>query len=231
MAYIRWSKELKDAVINKVDEMCVTAQLPYQDKRLENGSNVHKDTVEAVYVQAWGEAPELRNKIPDDWHELSHIVNVRFLTEDGASVAFDPGKVEGDYADHGRQNFKLPPTDKIRRAYNLSYDIAYCDQTQEIRDFVSCNVTKKAKRHEIEASYETIRQQLTAFMDSHAALTTALKELPEFEMYVPERWMRKVRAAEQPRQAKVVVPDAPVEVDVGKLTSAAVAYKLTAVAS
>jgi len=231
MAYIRWSKELKDAVINKVDEMCVTAQLAYRDVRLETGSIEHRDAVECVYAQAWNDAPELRNKLPDDWHELSERVSARFLTEDGAAIAYDNGKIEGTHTYNNRPCFKLPPSRKVRGAYNLEYTIPYCDQTQEIRDFISGNVTKEAKRREIEASYTTIREQLTAFMDSHAALTTALKELPEFEMYVPERWMRKVRAAQQPRQAKAVVSDAAVEVDVGKLTSAAVAYKLTAVAS
>ena len=64
-------------------------------------------------------------------------------------------------------------------------------------------------------------------MGQHASLNTALKEMPELEMYVPAAFMRK-HAAPEASRAKVQRPTniERLDINVDVLTSAAVAHRI-----
>ena len=78
--------------------------------------------------------------------------------------------------------------------------------------------------------FDGIKEQLTSFMGKHASLNTAIKELPELEMYVPQEYLD--RLAEETVKHKKVFPlanddDDEVKVDVEAITRAAIAHRIT----
>jgi hypothetical protein len=90
------------------------------------------------------------------------------------------------------------------------------------------NKQRAAKCAEIESQFNTVRHQLKAFMSQHKSLNKALEEMPEIELYVPERFMERYRAKAAPR----VKPEAPTNVeelniDRDSLAAAAIAHRMS----
>ena len=77
--------------------------------------------------------------------------------------------------------------------------------------------------------FDGIKEQLTTFMSKHASLNTAIKELPELEMYVPQGYLDRL-AEETVRTTptkKELVDDDGVELDMEAITRAAIAHRIT----
>ena len=82
----------------------------------------------------------------------------------------------------------------------------------------------------LQDKFNKVEEQLKSFMQQHASLNTAIKELPELEQYVPEEYMEKLHAPSAPRgkvqrAEKTTIEDLGIDRDA--LTSAAVAHQLT----
>ena len=82
----------------------------------------------------------------------------------------------------------------------------------------------------LQDKFNKVEEQLKSYMQQHASLNTAIKELPELEQYVPEEYMEKLHAPSAPRgkvqrAEKTTVEDLGIDRDA--LTSAAVAHQLT----
>ena len=83
------------------------------------------------------------------------------------------------------------------------------------------------KRNAVREQFKVVENQLHAFMQQHASLNAMLTEMPELEMYVPDRYMTKVRAKSEPR-AKVERPTnvQDLNIDVDALAAAAITHRM-----
>ena len=70
-------------------------------------------------------------------------------------------------------------------------------------------------------------------MGKHASLNTALKEMPELKLYVPNSYIEKIEKKENRIKTKPLAPTTSddVEVDVDALTRAAIANRVTTAGS
>ena len=78
--------------------------------------------------------------------------------------------------------------------------------------------------------FDGIKTQLIAFMGKHASLNTAIKELPELEMYVPQSYLDKLAEETirtKPTKSELDDDDDEVTVDVEAITRAAIAHRIT----
>ena len=81
-----------------------------------------------------------------------------------------------------------------------------------------------------EDKFNKVEAQLKSFMEQHASLNTAIKEMPEIEHYVPTEYIEKLHAPSVPRSKTAPRPDKTTVEDLGidrdALTSAAVAHQI-----
>ena len=83
------------------------------------------------------------------------------------------------------------------------------------------------KRGEINGKYAQIRHKLELFMHGHASLNKMIEAMPEFEHYVPQRFLDKLRKPNEKRETKVeitIVDD--LAIDTNELASLAVGHRI-----
>jgi hypothetical protein len=83
------------------------------------------------------------------------------------------------------------------------------------------------KRQSTVDLFGNISKQLRDFLLSHASLNTALKEMPELEMYVPAEYLGKIKEKTVKAAKKEVTTAEDLNIDVDALTRAAVAHRIT----
>ena len=143
--------------------------------------------------------------------------------------------------DNGTPLFKTtieaPDHKKIRlpkvldnRYYSVEVDVQYSDCTELLKTWLDDANTRNTERGVIAEQYRTIEDQLREFMNQHASLNAAVKEMPEIEMYVPEKYISKLREATAPRTKKSAQPSnvADIGIDRDALATIAIAHRITA---
>jgi hypothetical protein len=201
---------------NQIDKVCTST-------KIEIGTPLHDEVKKAIEEFLWKDAPDLKNKMPKKWCKNEDEIQVTFYPP-SPSVGI-PTHVESPVDD----KFKCPP---VYNKYSSDWDCKIYDSesTPLIREWIE-EVKKQDKlRSETIDMFEDIKKQLTAFMGKHASLNTAIKEMPELEMYVPEHYLK--RLAEETVKHKKVFPlkdddDDEVTVDLEAITRAAIAHRIT----
>jgi len=219
MAYVRKTDILIDAIKTKVRTMSATAQEQYGSSTLEIGSSEYNDMRKSVEAKTWASAPDMQGKLPDDWCGSPRRVDVRIRDADADVVA--------------RCYLENTGTNPIRLSPEFKGD-AYPDVTVSSSELVGSAkawvdhlTSNTAKRLEVRNQFLTVETQLVNFMTQHASLNAALTEMPELEMYVPDRYVAKVRAKSEPR-AKVERPTnvQDLNIDVDALAAAAITHRM-----
>lgn len=218
MAYVRKTDTLVNDVISTVQYMSRAAQQPYQTDTLEVGTPEYNDMRKAAVAATWKSAPELEGKLPDDWCGTPRRVDVRLRTTDDSCIA-----------SFGVENITANPM-RLSPEYPSNYpdvDVYVDDLTGAAKTWVNAMADKQEKRRAIKDQFRVVRDQLTSFMQQHASLNAMLAEMPELEMYVPDRYMTKVRAKSAPR-AKVDRPTnvQDLNIDVDALAAAAITHRM-----
>ena len=218
MAYVRKTDTLVNDIISRVQDMSRTAQQPYQTDTLEVGTPEYNDMRNAVVDRTWAAAPDLKGKLPDDWCGTPRRVDVILRDTDDSTVArfgientvANPIRLSPEYASH------YP--DVYVSAANL---------TGAAKTWVNAMAGNQEKRNAVREQFKVVENQLHAFMQQHASLNAMLTEMPELEMYVPDRYMTKVRAKSEPR-AKVERPTnvQDLNIDVDALAAAAITHRM-----
>jgi hypothetical protein len=176
------------------------------------------DIIKAAYASA----PELLGKLPDDM--LKKCDSVRAVFYD----ATETKEADVDFHSASHDRFYIPYSRK-----NTSYfpyvntKIEQC--SPETQAWVAEELSMHKKRADTLSKFENIEYQIVNYMDQHASLNTAVKDMPELELYVPSQYVTKLHAANEPRTAKkqkVNTAEA-LEIDVNVLASAAIAHRIT----
>ena len=219
MAYVRKTDTLQGDVIGRVREMRNAAIAPYQTNKLEVGTPEYDDMFKNVVATTWKDAPDLQHKTPDDWCGNPIRADIRLHNSDQKRVA----------------NFSIDNTSarplRLSPSYrNKSYpdvDVFTTDLTGAAKTWADSIDGLKEKQAEINDKFNVVEEQLKGYMKQHASLNAMITEMPEFEMYVPEKYMQKYRAKTAPR-AKVERPTnvQDLNIDVDALAATAITHRM-----
>ena len=229
MAYVRKTDTLVQHILHKVRKMSETAQKPYSADTLTKDSAEYEAIRNCIESVSWKGAPQLKQQMPDEWLDGLKARNV-----DVKIVAPESCPDSGDVNIYLEGDFTLSPA---HASAGHSYSGNRGKMTLEEADFPPLLMTwfKSGKSNEsikksLQDKFNKVEEQLKSYMQQHASLNTAIKELPELEQYVPEEYMEKLHAPSAPRgkvqrAEKTTVEDLGIDRDA--LTSAAVAHQLT----
>lgn len=218
--YVRKTMTLVDDIRDTVDRMkhSETRKL-YQSDNIDIGTPLHQDVTKIIEEVLWEEAPDIRDKIPTDWCKMEDSVNVRFVSSDAAK------SITYQFETSNEDKLKCPPN--FRRWDTVI--IEELEMTTLIKEWVDHRHTQSFKRTETEDMFDDIKAQLTKFMSKHASLNTAIKELPELEMYVPQGYLDKLAeetVRSNPKKRELDDDDG-LELDMDAITRAAIAHRIT----
>jgi hypothetical protein len=223
MAYVRKTDMLVEDIKGKVRNMKDKALTAFQSNSIESGTPLFDAAVESAQNAAFRDAPELKGKLPDSWYKEHERVELQFKTNTGENMF--------------STNLNAPDHKKIRlpkvldnRYYAVEVDVRYNECTELLKTWLDDANTRNTERGVIAEQYGNIEEQLRAFMGEHASLNSAIKEMPEIEMYVPEKYLTKLREATAPRTKKAAQPSnvETLGIDRDALASIAIAHRITA---
>ena len=222
MAYVRKTDTLVQDIKRKVREMKQSALNTYDHPNPEIGTPLYKTMKDDIIKAAYASAPELLGKLPDDMLKKCESVSAQFYNETETKEA----NVDFHSASHDR--FFIPYS-RNNRSYFPSVSIKIEQCSPETQAWVAEELSLNKKRAEAVSKFEDIEYQIVNYMDQHASLNTAVKDMPELELYVPSHYVTKLHAANEPRTAKkqkVNTAEA-LDIDVNVLASVAIAHRIT----
>ena len=221
MAYVRKTDTLISDIKQRVSDMSRTAQARYDVDAVVFDSAQQSSLIEAAHLSAWSEAPELRDTMPKDWMVKVDQATLRIYgpaDEQGNSTIAMSKEITG--------TFRLPSTKSSGR-YRPAVDVLYQHLPTSIKDIVSQAASNDKKLTEVKEKFHTVSQQLGQYMAQHASLNTALKEMPQLEMYVPDYYMVRINEASAPRaktEQRSNVVD--LNIDVDALAATAITHRI-----
>lgn len=218
MAYVRKTIELVEAIRDQVRTMSAEARSAYSDDDPSAGTPEYDMMRAAVVDASFADAPHLKDNIPDNWYQTPRRVTGT-IKKDGLTV----------------KSVYLAPTEtqpiRLSPAHNggwVEVEIKYENLSEPAKAWVDGAAERKAKHDEIEEKFIVVERQLRDYMGAHSSLNTALKEMPELEMYVPDRFMRKFRAPAEPRtKSEQPTNVQELNIDVDALAAAAITHRIT----
>jgi hypothetical protein len=219
MAYVRKTDTLQYDVINRVREMRSAALAPYQTNKLEIGTPEYNDMRKDVVAATWKDAPDLQHKVPDTWCGEPTRADIKLHNSEGTRVA--RFSIENTSANPMR----FSPA--YRRQSYPDVDVYTAHLTGAAKTWADSIAGFEAKQAEVNEKFNVVEQQLKGYMQQHASLNAMITEMPEFEMYVPDKYMQKYRAKSAPR-AKVERPTnvENLNIDVDALAAAAITHRM-----
>ena len=222
MGYVRKTMTLVEEIRETVDRMKHS-----EVKKLYKGNNIpldtplHSDVKRVIENVLWKEAPDLKDKMPESWCKIEDGISISFVHAHEPSV-----NTHCHFETPLDDKLKLPPT---YSRYGTDCRIEQSDATALIKEWLLGIKDQEKNKKETEDMFEGIKTQLTTFMSKHASLNTAIKELPELEMYVPQEYLD--RLAEETVRSKpaksTLDDDDEVELDMEAITRAAIAHRIT----
>ena len=120
---------------------------------------------------------------------------------------------------------KLPPT---YNRYHDRLEIQESSCTGLVKEWLVKQHTLDSQRSQTRDMFNGIEEQLTKFLGRHASLNTAIKEMPELKLYVPDEYMRKLEQKSTPRtQSPVKSAVEDLDIDIDNITRLAIAHRMT----
>ena len=222
MAYVRKTQTLVDDVANTVNSM-MHAELGKLKKAndVSIGTDLHRDIAELYSKEAWKLAPDIKDKMPEAWCKLTDSVEIKFVNGD------DYNNIRTQIGFPDNDKLKLPPT------YNKYHDRLELEEsscTALVKEWLVKQHALDSQRSQTRDMFNGIAEQLTKFLNRHASLNTAIKEMPELKLYVPDEYIARLEQKSAPRtqtQTQSVVED--LDIDVDNITRLAVAHRMTKV--
>lgn len=220
MAYVRKTEQLLDDIMRQVRSMAEAATKPYNDNEMEIGTPEWDSACELAYKTMYADAPDLRGKLPASW--LKDKQSVRLVVRDSANSVRLNVRLEAA----GNKPFAIPKvfSDGF---YEPELKASYNDCDAALREWIADAQNRRDHRTATLEKFRTVEQQLAAFMRQHASLNSAVKDMPEIEMYVPAKYIERLRAPSAPRSApsKVSIADE-VGIDRDALATMAIAHRI-----
>jgi len=236
MAYVRKTNALCEAVIGKLHAMkeneedsCGAYHDMDEVKTLQSDHPIYKRILEKVDQLAWGEHKHLQSVIPESWLNKDNLY---------FSIAFqDEDPTEREVMNFHYSGYIQPPKTDI--GHELRWDNTFQEQyltyslselPDRYKQLVAENTKIRDAKQAVIDKFLEIRGKLKKFMDRHASLNSMLKELPTFELYVPQEYMDRYHMKEDKRKvdsAKKKEEFDSIGIDVDELTAIGVTHKLT----
>jgi len=197
-------------------------------KKLYKGNNIpldtplHSDVKRVIEKILWKEAPDLKDKMPESWCKIEDGISISFVHAHEPSV-----NTHCHFETPLDDKLKLPPT---YSRYGTDCRIEQSDATALIKEWLLGIKDQEKNKKETEDMFEGIKTQLTTFMGKHASLNTAIKDLPELEMYVPQEYLDRLAeetVRSKPAKSTLDDDDDEVELDMEAITRAAIAHRIT----
>lgn len=217
MAYVRRTKTLVEDVRNKIKEMRGRERKVVTDTELEIDTPLHREVRTAIEAALWAEAYDIKDKVPDSWCSTNDRLSFRFERADGTW--------------NNERYIHFKETDQIKCPPNHRYyetvRVEHKHITDGVKQWLQDNDFNAEARRLIDKKYDDIADKIAAFIEKHASLNSALKEMPELEFYIPQPYLDKVE--EETQKADKSTKTSTVEelsIDVNELTSIAVAHRI-----
>jgi hypothetical protein len=233
MGYVRRTQRLLEEVEDIVGSMRdkEIGTLPAMEKP-EIGSNEHNDLCTFIEHKVWGIALPLKDKVPKSWITTENKLDI-YIEENGSVIFPAPTTHQSHISitTEPSRPFSGPP--KKEDGSDFSRWGTYSFQADDslptsMRTWITEYTENERKKTEIRDRFNGIKDQLISFLMTHASLNTALKEMPELEMYISADDLAKVRTkGKTTPTVKVVTTVEKLAIDIDALTQAAVAYRIT----
>lgn len=222
MAYVRKTDTLVEDIKSNVRTMKDRALSNFASNSIEYGTPLFDAAAESAVNAAFRDAPELKGKLPPSWCKKHERVELQFMTDDGDHNF----KTSITAPDH--KQIELPPNVE-NRYYAAEVQVRHSDCPELLKTWLDDANDRNLQRGVIAEQYRTVEDQLSAFMGQHASLNSAIREMPEIEMYVPEKYLHKLREATEPRGKKSARPSnvADMGIDRNALATMAIAHRIT----
>lgn len=229
MAYVRVTQKLIDEIESKIHIMRskAMAALPI-NQRIDN-SDPHCDLLQKEILDLmWEPNKEIRGKVPDEWLSRTDSFGLQVkgsgysetLRVDVARDGYYRTKacVPPNYARYGSCSMTITEEDMN--------DMADCELKRRLVTMMDAAV----KAGEIRQRFASIEGQVLSFFKSHTSVNTAVKEVEQMRLYLPDDVLRKLdeKVERKPRAAKTThqSDDNVVELDINTLTAAAIASRM-----
>lgn len=223
MAYVRKTDMLVQDITKKVREMKDQALKMYSDSEVQPDTPEYNGLVEAVMAAAYQDMPHLRGKLPDTWLKKTNRLRVKYQ---GNNLK----RFEVSLDSKDDSPFELP-YHLDSGYYSTEVEIGGHHCNSDVKLWIDNREARYEQRRTVSEQYDKVEATLQQFMGAHASLNSALKEMPELEMYVPAKYMAKYHEATEPRAKKEkqsLVEE--LNIDVNELSSIAIAHRITTAA-
>jgi hypothetical protein len=195
MAYVRKTETLIDDIVRNVRDMKDKALSAYQSNTIERGTPEFDSALEAIQVAAFRAAPHLRQSYPDSWMKrCRYRINLKFLNADDTfnfNTMLDVDGLDVKVPAHMDSGYSSVDAE-VRREECPEVLKAWLDGASD----------RNKQRQQVAEQFSTVETQLVAYMRGHASLNAAITDMPEIEMYVPAKYMEKLREPTAPRAKK-----------------------------
>jgi len=234
MAYVRKTETLVSEILQKVREMSRKAQEPYSGKTLTDDSAEYNAIRNCIEDVSWKDAPQLKQQMPKDWLDglKSKNIDLKIIAPescpDSADVSIHLEQPNDGY-------FTLSPAHAAAGQGYYSgtrgkMELHEADFPPVLMAWFKGGKSNESLKKSIEHKFNKVENQLRSFMQQHASLNTAIKEMPEIEHYVPTAYIEKLHAVSPPRGKTAPRPEKTTVEELGidrdALTSAAVAHQI-----
>lgn len=215
MAYVRKTQQLLDDITSHVCTMQRQAINVHSSKNLDTSDQEYKDMCDAATTVSYLEAPELRGKLPESWTKKVDSVRLTFVEHDDKKIAVVSLSEPLVLPKHVDSNY-----------YHTDIRVKYDQCSEVLKAWLQGEAKRVDIRRETEKQYDDVKQQLSKFMDQQASLNSALKDMPEIELYIPLRYMVKIREQAEPRASKKANVADELNIDTDALASIAIAHRM-----
>ena len=183
MSYVRMTKSVVVAIRDKVNDLKDTELQNQERPDVVIGTPLYDDLVRVALEAIWSEAPDIKDKMPDNWCRTQSQVSVSFR-----------GKGMGDVI---QLTLWSPEDHKVRLPPDYSnwndIEVTHEHMTPAIVEWLSARYEEESKRQETIDMFDAIETELTDFLNRYASLNTAIKDMAELEVYIPDEYMIKLK--------------------------------------
>ena len=221
MSTVYITKELTNQIKKRIEKMRdqeVSSELPNHDKAITT------DATELLMQMAWGDHRTAFLHLPKEWLKKNTTPDFYVVTaenENGKSEKYTITLA-------GVQNYYEPPTaerwgsESPRCTKEWLQSKAYLTGAQDILN----QLEQKETRVVIYSKWEKVNSDIQLFLNKCKSLNEALRLWPALKMYVAEEYIERVETKVERRKRETDIIET---VDLGELTAAAIAAKLSGV--
>lgn len=221
MATVYLTQELQNKIHNRIVKMRdqeVHIEVPDNDKAIV------VDATELLMQMAWGDYKNVFPQLPKDWLKHSKTQDFNVITE----VDVEGRETKYCVSIAGLTNYYEIPTSDRWSAPRPTCTKQWLESnlhlvgTQDILD----QLEQKEIRTAIQDKWNKIDSDIKSFLNKCKSLNEALRLWPALKMYVPQEYIDRVNHKVERRQRETEILES---VDIGELTAAAIAAKLSGV--